>query len=173
MRVLTYSESAEWCAKRGFSTRQREGYVVGPEPDLTSPPFHFVEFKPPVDSGNKVFFARWLYSLVDSSPELLLWIGDWAVWPSSQHMPLFDRFREGFGERRPLIEAPGHILTPQEAEDSVSIIAVALFFIWDCHILAASGRDAVFVSHDEVGWFASRDPSVTESVRIKLSEITE
>ena len=146
---------------------------MGPEPDLTSPPFHFVEFKPPVDSGNKVCFARWLYSLVDSSPELLLWIGDWAVWPHNQHMPLFDRFREAFGERRPLIEAPGHVLAPEESEDAVSIVAVALLFIWDCHILGASGRDAAFVSHDEICWFASRDSSVTESVRAQFAKFSE
>jgi hypothetical protein len=88
-------------------------------------------------------------------------------------MPLLTRFREAFGEKRPLIEAPAHLLTPDEAEDSVSIIAVALLFIWDCHILTASGRDAVFVSHDEIGWFASRDSSVAESARARLEEIVK
>jgi hypothetical protein len=107
------------------------------------------------------------------APELLLWIGDWAVWPFSQHMPLFERLRQAFGEERPLNEAPGHLLTPDEAEDSVSIIAVALLFIWDCHILTSSGQDAAFVSHDEIGWFASRDSSVAESARARLVEIVK
>jgi hypothetical protein len=144
--------------------------VVGPHPDIQSPPFHFVEFKPPTDSGRKVAFSRFLYSQIDPAPELLFWLGDWAVWPSSQHMPLFTRFRQALGESRPLIDAPGHLLTPEEADDAVSILLVSLQFVWNCHILTSSGRDAVFVSHDEFGWFASRAASVAESVRQKIEE---
>jgi len=170
MRCLTYSECAEWCSPRGYSTRHIEGYVVGPHVDLQAPPFHFAEFTLPVDSGRKVAFARFLYSLLDPAPELLVWLGDWAVWQSSNHMPLFTRFRQALGERRPLIEAPGHLVTPAEADDGLSILIVSLQFVWDCHLLTASGRDAVFVSHDEFGWFASRDKSVTDSVQQKIEE---
>lgn len=97
-----------------------------------------------------------------------IWLGDWAVWGSSQHMPLFTRFREAFGKKRPLIEAPGQLLTPEEADDAVSIISVSLLFRWNCHMLTDSDRDAVFTSHDEFGWFASRDPAVTASAREKI-----
>jgi hypothetical protein len=86
-------------------------------------------------------------------------------------MPLFARLRQALGESRPLIEAPGHLLTPDEADDAVSILVVSLQFVWNCHILTSSGRDAVFVSHDDIGWFASRDESVAVSVRKKLEEI--
>jgi hypothetical protein len=165
MRCLTYSECAEWCSRWNFPTRHIEGYIVGPHPDIQSPPFHLVDLTLPEDSGEKVAFAHFLYSLVKSSPELLFWLGSWAVWPSSQHMPLFSRFRQAMGESRPLIEAPGHLLTPVEADDAVSIFVVSLQFVWDCHVLTSSGRDVLFVSHDEFGWFASRDQSVAESVR--------
>ena len=84
-------------------------------------------------------------------------------------MPLFTRFREAFGERRPLIEAPGHLLTPEEADDAISIISVSLLFIWDCHVLSGSGRDAVYVSHDEFGWFASRDLATVAAAREKIN----
>jgi len=170
MRCLTYTECAEWCSRRNFPTRHIEGYVVGPHPDIQSPLFHFVEFTLPTDSGRKVAFGRFLYSLVDPPPELLFWLGDWAVWPSSQHMPLFSRFCQALGEGRPLIDAPGHLLMPNEADDAVSILVVSLQFVWNCHILTSSGRDAVFISHDEFGWFASRDESVAESVRQQIEE---
>ena len=84
---------------------------------------------------------------------------------------LFARFREAFGERRPLIEAPGHLLAPNEADDAISIIAVSLLFFWDCHMLSVSGRSAAFISHDEYGWFASRDESLTDSIRKELAEV--
>src|SRR5688572_3296824 len=114
MRCLTYSECAEWCARRDFATRGIEGYSRGPHPDIESPPFHFVDFTLPADSGQKVAFGRFLFSLIDPAPELLFWLGDWSVWESSQHMPLFTRFRQALGESRQLFEAPGHLLTPDE-----------------------------------------------------------
>src|SRR5215212_2733125 len=127
MRCLTYSECNEWCARRNFSIQRSEGYV-GSHVSIESPPFHFAEFAVPTDSGKKVALARFLYSLIDPIPELLLWLDDWSVWPSSQHMPLFTRFRQGFGESRPLIDAPGQLLTPDEANDTISILVVSLQF---------------------------------------------
>lgn len=83
-------------------------------------------------------------------------------------MPLFTRFREAFGEKRPLIEAPGHLLTSEEADDAISIMSVSLLFMWNCHVLSGSGRDATFTSHDEFGWFASRDPAVAANVHVNI-----
>jgi hypothetical protein len=170
MRFLTYAESADWCAERGYPIRKREGYIVGPEPDIQADEFQRVEFALPRDSGRKVWLARFLYGLVDPSPELLIWLGDWAVWPSGQHMPLFSRFRQSFREHRPLIDAPAHLVAPDEIEDGISILTMSLFFLWDCHVLTASGRDVVFVSHDEFGLFGSRDGSVAASVSEQLKD---
>ena len=78
------------------------------------------------------------------------------------------RFRQSFREHRPLIDAPAHLVAPDEIEDGISILTMSLFFLWDCHVLTASGRDVVFVSHDEFGWFGSRDGSVAASVSQQL-----
>ena len=92
--------------------------------------FKRIEISYPPDSGAKVSLARALFSFVDPKPETLLLVDDWAVWPSSQHMPLFTRFREALGEHRPLIEAPGHLVTTSDAEDAVSIVATSLFYFF-------------------------------------------
>ncbi len=168
MRILTDSECADWCSQHDFPARLLKGYIHGPNAEAWSV-FHSADFRFPVDSGKKVWLARYLYSHLDANPELLICLGDWDVWPSSQHLPLFTRFREAFGEQRPLIEASGHVVTPEEADDAISIIALSLLFFWNCHILSASRRDAAFVSHDEFGWFASRDESITDSVRMELA----
>ena len=166
MRFLTPTEWHRWCTDRKIPLRD-VGWI---RPDIRAKHSHIVDLKYPADSGAKVSLARYLYSLVASEEETLLLVDDWAVWPSSQHMPLFTRFRQAHGESRPLIEAPGHLLTPEEVDDAVSILVVSLQFVWNCHILTSSGRDAVFVSHDEFGWFASRDESVADSVRQKIEE---
>ena len=167
MRFLTYSECAAWCEQRHYPT---VGSVVGPEAHQYPEGFTFAKFSLPVDSGAKVAFARFLYSQLNPAPELLLWISDWGVWPSSQHMPLFTRFREAFKESRPLIKLPGHLVLPDNSEDTISILIVSLCFFWSCHVITASGRDAIFVSHDEHGWFASREPKVVELVQKRMSE---
>jgi hypothetical protein len=169
MRFLTYAESADWCSRRGYPTRGRGG-IVGPEPDIQRREFHRVEFVFPQTAARRVWLARFLYGLVDPSPELLIWVGDWAVWPDRQHMPLFSRFRQAFGEHRPLIEAPGHLVAPNEMEDGVSILITSMLFVWDCHLLTSSGRDALFVCHDEWGCFGSRDASVANSVGEQLKD---
>ena len=89
MRILTYAESADWWSHRGYPTRQHEGYIVGPDPDIQAHEFPRVEFTLPTDSGRRVWLAQFLYGLVDPSPELLIWLGDWAVWPSAQHAALY------------------------------------------------------------------------------------
>lgn len=170
MHFLTDRECTAWCAERGYPTRKYEGYALlraDPEPAG----FERIAFSSPPDSGKRVSLARFLLSLLDPAPELLFWLGDWAVWPSCQHMPLFARFREALGEKRPLIETPGHLVTVDEADDGVSILAVALLFMWDCHVITASGRDVIYVSHDEEGWFGSRDASVAAFAAKRLEQI--
>jgi hypothetical protein len=113
-------------------------------------------FSIPDDAGRRIAVMKNLISLLDTSAELLVQVGDWAVWPSGQHMPLFDRFRQAFGERRPLIEALGHIIQASERDDAVSILVISVLYLWNCHVLSADGDQALFVSHDEYGWFAVR-----------------
>jgi hypothetical protein len=171
MRFLSSAECADWCARRDISMRER-GLGGGVRPDLKRADFQAAEFRFPKDSGRKVSLARFLYSLVEPSPETLLWLDDWTVWPSSQHMPLFARFRQALHEHRPLSESPGHLITPADQDDAISIISVSLLFFWDCYGIAASGRDTFYVSHDEFGYFASRDAERANRVREQLSKLT-
>ena len=169
MKFLTSAECGAWSGGRGLPTRDYYGHGhLRPvaEPDG----FTRVEFKLPKDSGRKVWLSRFLYSFLDPSPELLIWLGEWGVWSSSEHMPLMTRLRQALGEPRSLIETPGHLVTPEEVDDGISLLAVALLFVWDCHVITASGRDVIFVSHDEHGWFGSRDAGVADFVSGQLAE---
>src|SRR6266403_2956612 len=129
MRFLTPKEWQRWCTDRKIPLRD-VGWI---RPDIRAEHLHIADLKYPADSGAKVSLVRYLFSLVAKEEETLLLVDDWAVWPSSQHMPLFTRFREALGERRPLIEAPGYLVTRSETDDAVSIISTALLFIWDCY----------------------------------------
>jgi hypothetical protein len=165
MRILTPAEWQSWCGECGVPLRE-SGWV---RPDISVKSFHIETVPYPAGSGSRVSLARVLLSLVEPEPETLLLVDDWAVWPSCQHMPLFTRFREALGEHRPLIEAPGHLVTAADGDDALSIVATSLLFLWDCYGISSSGRDAFYVSHDEFCYFASRDPSVTARVREQLA----
>ena len=112
-----------------------------------------------------------LISLLGESAEVLVQIGDWAVWPSGQHMPLFNRFRQAFGEHRPLIKAPGHVIPASERDDAVSILVLSVLYLWNCHVLSAKGDQALFVSHESRmvrrtrRWIAGTREPVARAVR--------
>jgi hypothetical protein len=160
MRFLTPEQWQAWCVARHVPLREA-GWT---RPDIGADHFYIANLPYSPDSGAKVSLARSLFSLVAPESETLLLIDDWAVWPTSQHLPLFMRFREALGEHRPLIEAPGHVVTSTDTDDAISIVATSLLFIWDCYGISSTGRDAFYISHDEYCYFASRDASVTERV---------
>ncbi|MEA2559248.1 MAG: hypothetical protein QOH06_752 [Acidobacteriota bacterium] len=165
MRFLTRDQWQSWCVERQVPLREA-GWI---RPDIGADHFHIADVPYQSDSGAKVSLARYLFSLVASGPETLVLVDDCAVWPSSQHMPLFTRFREALGESRPVIEAPGHLVTPADTDDAISIVATSLLFIWDCYGISSTGRDAFYISHDEYCYFASRDASVAERVASELA----
>jgi hypothetical protein len=167
MRFLTRTEWESWCSERNVPVREA-GWV---RPDISSDLFHLVDVPYYADSGRKVAMGRFLFSLVQPQPETLLLIDDWAVWPSSQHAPLFMRFRQALGERRELIEAPGHLVSASDSDDGISVITTSLLFLWDCYGISSSGRDAFYISHDEFCFFGTRDESVATQVTERVAAL--
>ena len=169
MKFLTSGECAGWCRVRDYPIRvEGNGYQ---RLDLDAG-FSSVELPYPVDCGKKVFTAKQIVDWALEQGEVLFWIEAWDVWPSSQHLPLFTRFREALGERRRMDEAPGHLVDRTDRDDAVSVLASALLFIWDCHVLRADGGPVFHCSHDE--WndvFVPAGQSTDEIVRVlqKLS----
>ena len=146
MRCLTYSECAAWCRAHGYPVTESDSHgrpipQVIESGSLVAVTYHR-------DSGSKVSLAREVVTRLTRDGEALLWLDHWAVWPNSQHMPLFTRFREALGESRALIEAPGHLFQPDEVDDAISVLAVAMLFFWDCHVLPAGNGPAFVTSHD-------------------------
>ena len=144
---LTYQECLDWCRKRGYPATEADKF--GRPAPAVKEQFHQVPLIYPKESGPKVELAISMIDWMSSSNEILLWVSDWAVWHEYHHMPLFTRFREAFGERRPLIEAPGHLVDKKDFDDAVSVLATSLLFLWDCHVFADNERRVYVCSHDE------------------------
>jgi hypothetical protein len=161
MQFLSWTECEKWCAVRDVP--------IGETDSALSAPYHTVEFVLPSDAEEKVRLARFLFSLIEPSPEVLLWVDESDVGSVGRHLPLFTRLRESLGEWRPLFDFPGHLASVSETNDAISVLTVALLFGWDCHVLTASGHEAFYVSHNGCAWFASRDPAVAARARHQIA----
>ena len=167
MRFVTPAECVTWCDARGYATTVFPGHS---QPTVADPAsFVFASFEPPQDSGRKVALSRVLISLLEPADEYLLWLGEWGVWESSQHMPLVSSLRQAHAEHRPLHETPAFLFTPAERDAAQSFLLIALVFFWDCHVLSCSGAEAIHISHDEHGWYGSRTALQTARAEHRLS----
>lgn len=165
MQFLSPGEAATWASNQGYPFKQasleRDGFVRH-------------EFKIPSDAGRRVALARLLWeSTAQGRPEALLWVTEWSVWPSGEHMPLAAVLRHAFGEEHSLAESPGHLFRLGEDDHGITFLSVALLFLWDAYLLAAGGEVAVFVSHDEYGVVLSRNPDAGLPVQRRLAIFNE
>ena len=160
MKFITSDECVRWCAHNNFSTEGRC-------PAMPPVPHSRINFRIPTDAGRRVALCRLLWSLADdaSGRERLVWITEWSIWPSGEHLPLWTRFRQAFGDDRALEESPGCLCGEGDGDDGLSVLVTGCLFLWDCWVFSQSGA-AVFLSHDEVGdFFAQLGIAVPSSGR--------
>jgi hypothetical protein len=102
--------------------------------------------------------------------ERLLWLHDWGVWSSGEHLPLFSRLRACFGEDRNLIDVPGHLFGRNDDQDGLSFLILSVLFLWDGWLYSDSGIVTVF-SHDEWGVVHEPKHGSTADIREGLDRI--
>ena len=147
LQFLTEDQSRAWASERKYPLGERP-YSMPAD----GPLFARQTFRIPSDAGARIALARAIWSAVGSGqPEALLWVTDWSVWPSSEHMPLADAVRRGLGEDRPLSDAPGCLVRLGEDDQALAVLVTAVLFLWDCWVLCPDGKLSAFFSHDEYG----------------------
>lgn len=119
-------------------------------PDLFSLPAA-KRFNIPTDAGVRIALVDRQLRVFQESDEVLLWIAEWGVWPSSERPHIFERVRKSYGIDATLMEKPGHLVKTEEWDDLATLTTVAALFLWDCYVLEPSGKRAVRYSHDEIG----------------------
>lgn len=158
VEFLSIDGARAWCQQNGIPLGTRS-------PELSAETLAMLEFSIPVDAGARVALSKGLYpSVWEKRSEILIWTTDWSVWPSGEHLPLYTRFRQAFGERRSIEEVPAQIVDVESSEDGESFIVLNCLFLWDCWILSASGDYGVFLSHDEWGEVYARSESVRKEL---------
>jgi hypothetical protein len=160
VQFLTVNQCARWLRQRGADADDSgpqfsKGWVSSTG-----------KFTILSDAGRRVALARVLWEWIEhDSPEILIWPTYWHAWPSGQYLPLAATLRLGFGETRPMEEAPGVVVRTGESADGLSMFVVAVLYLWDCWLFNANGSACVFVSHDEFGLIYCKTEA--ESVRLQ------
>lgn len=116
-------------------------------------------------------FSRFVLELDLSFRGCLIWITDWGISPSEENPIVVLKVREAFGERRNLIDAPGHLFDANEAELATALVRLVLAFAWDAHIVHLQGGISITLSHD--GWFEVSVSSVEDHERIARYMVVE
>jgi hypothetical protein len=142
MRILTEIEAAN--ALGAPNIGRFFGGVDWQYPDPV--PSYFL----PKDSGAKVAIARTIANTFLEAGTAIFWITEAGIWPSSEHIDLFTRYRLSYGETRSLSEAPVHIFESMKDKDAFSsILCLSLFFIWGAELTDLDRTRALTISHDE------------------------
>lgn len=165
MRFLRDDECGDWCKRHGYQPPPTRGGHRPPESYARH------EFTIPADAGHRVALCRLLWQFHDAAPatDRLLWITEWGVWPTGEHMPLFTRWRAGFGENRMLIDAGGHLIEQGDDDDGLSVLIMAGLFLWDCWMYTEQGV-IVALSHDEYGFVYEPRDAVVPGRRAALAD---
>jgi hypothetical protein len=109
------------------------------------------------DVGRRCAYANMLtnHLITDQSSVGCLDITDWAVWPSSQNMDLFNAYRRSLGETRLLHEAHFHVFQANEANEFRNVLHLALISLFDVAGASTTTDFCFYASHDEwidVAW---------------------
>ena len=147
MECLTYQECVAWCRSRKYAVTMKNYYGF-PQPAVRKQAVHGDSTRIPDRGEFQGEHCRTPHPVdgpVRRTSALDRRLGGRAL----HHAPLFLRFREAFGERRPFIQAPGHLIRGDELDDGISILLMTLLFTWDCTVLAGNEPVAFFCSHDE------------------------
>ena len=103
----------------------------------------------PPDSGKKTALSRLFAYLLLRSPNVCIYVSGWGVWGSSENLDLFYGYRRSSGENRTLMEASVHLFERSEEDTFVSILCMALYFVWDAWVFDTQGKALLRISHDE------------------------
>src|SRR5262245_26197034 len=75
-----------------------------------------ITFTLPPSIAHRVLLAKAISELCVSQQVILLY-DDWGVWPSTEHMPMFYKFRSAYGQNELLMQFPGQVFTMSNERD--------------------------------------------------------
>jgi hypothetical protein len=141
---IEFTQFARWCGEHGYKLEEWR-------PMLQSDDCHRYRYPLPSGAQGLTELADMIATLDDTSSQTVLWVRDWTIWNQRsqnvglRHMSLLSVALTGLGStHRDLIFVAGS----DEAPDITALVLVPILYSWDAHLLFASGRAIIDISHD-------------------------
>jgi hypothetical protein len=130
MNCINVQEQETW-----LKDQKMQGQPYGSD----NAPKHYIQFYAPKHLRAVEAFAHNLTDLYFPSNKALLSITDWALYQPYE-MRLFDCVRSIHGEKRWLIDAPGHLFSTSEKDDLIGLFSLSVAFEWTSYIYFPDAR---------------------------------
>lgn len=156
MKCLTPKECSDWL-------RERDIFEAPYSQEAAADDFCF-QFEPPTKPSRLTAFTRRLFGTFGEFSGALVVFTDWALYQPDE-MALVDSLRRGHGERRDLIDAPGHLFTSAELAEAIAHCYVAVMFGWSAYLYLPSGAATIYFWEGDLVDFWSADESLIKAVR--------
>ncbi len=156
MKCLTSNECSEWLRERGI--------VEAPYSQDTAAEDFCFQFEPPREPNRLTAFTRALFDTFGEFDGALVVFTDWSVYHPDE-MALIDSLRRGQGERRALIDAPGHLFSSAEQAEAIAHCYLAVMFGWTAYLYLSSATATVLFWEGDLLDFWSDDERLIKEVR--------
>jgi hypothetical protein len=153
MHCLTDTECQEWLRQENIDAVDARGLpeVVGD---------YEVFFEAPKDARTQHTLAHEMIEWIGEIGTALLWLSDWPFAAPSENA-LVTALRCGHGERRSLIDAPGHLFRAEERNELVGWVFLMMGFGWDAYLFVSPFRGSMFqTSHEDFVWTTTSEVQV-------------
>lgn len=130
MRCLTNNEVSEWLEARAIS---QDPYHNEDEP------IHYLQFYAPTRHLRLDAFTRDYFKRIIPESEPLIQFTDWGLYQPSE-MIAITGIRHSFGEKRNLIDAPGHQIDQDETELGISLFSLSASFAWSTYLYSTNEK---------------------------------
>lgn len=162
MRILTSQESNDVVRRSGVSVADGVvSLIAGGKPSTATVAL-------PSSSGRQAFVADRIFEECVEAQQWLIWILAWGIWPTEEYPEIWMELRARYGDERPLLEAPGHLLGAAERDLARGLFRLAILFGWDALLVPDPATVVASISHDELIFLYSADGRILETLRHDL-----
>jgi hypothetical protein len=147
VQFLSFDEFSTWCGQHGYHLENWVPSLVG-HPDIVT-----IELRYPKSVQLLTELIDELVGLDEEAGNIVVWLRDWTIWDERSaniglcHLKLLSSQLHGEGS-----SVPGNLieLAASEWQEAIALVTVPILYSWDAHMLFASGRALVNISHHDV-----------------------
>jgi hypothetical protein len=140
MKCLTDREVSAWLEEHGIPERPYEGREA---------PVHYLQLHAPGSYPRLEALIQAIHCRLAPGAGWLIQIEDWAHYTPSQLIAV-QGIRALAGESRLLIDSPGHLIGPDEADTAISLSSLCAAFGWSAYTYSSLARTTLYNWEGEI-----------------------